>query len=572
MIKYFRDAIYTRSTVGELLLIQLKSLQIEAGIPNLLLEEPHIVIPYLSPTWITSMRQYQFNHNITITVTDVLQLTTQSSQDEIIMSAERLRFYSTSQQKDINLVRLYLQATTLADVTDNHDGLKISTTALSGIRSSLFATKGGWPRQELPSHPQQRLWRRYLASQFLRYEYFWKRAPRAKLRDGIKLPPEDACTLLRETTGKDDLVTDSRFYQSLPRSKKKLLSYVKQCATPEAIWESCHGKKQLSIASDGGLNGCVGTFGWNLSTHKNEVLFEGAGPIDGPFDVASSTRSELGGYVAPLLVLHILTQIWGMQHRCKLAWVCDSKAALSNVRKSTSRDNEQRYQPNNADFLVQIRDYHKRLRQPIKPIWIKGHQQGGKTTTKGGTRNIDRNNRADELATWYREQLALPQSTEVTDHIPESRITIAINGKRLVSRIEECIRYHVNGYHLRGYLQDIYKWSNSTWDLLDLATLGRFCRRMPAPNQTFHTKFVYNQLRVGTRRLQVESAKDPKLSICPCCRVHEENSDHLFQCLANPGRDQSFKDFSKTMSPPDPSPDVRDDQVRRPTLDAYSIH
>ena len=64
------------------------------------------------------------------------------------------------------------------------------------------------------------------------------------------------------------------------------------------------------------------SFGWTLSTPCNT------------FDVA---RSEIGGYVAPLLLLTPPAQLWGIQHRCKLEWVCNtSKAALSTVRKSTS--------------------------------------------------------------------------------------------------------------------------------------------------------------------------------------------------------------------------------------------
>jgi hypothetical protein len=37
---------------------------------------------------------------------------------------------------------------------------------------------------------------------------------------------------------------------------------------------------------------------------------EGSGPIDGPMEVGSSTRSELGGFTAPLLLATALARFW----------------------------------------------------------------------------------------------------------------------------------------------------------------------------------------------------------------------------------------------------------------------
>ena len=99
-------------------------------------------------------------------------------------------------------------------------------------------------------------------------------------------------------------------YQTLSQPQRRLLSHVKQCVPADTVWKACRKKLYLTIASDGGLKDRQGTFGWTLSTPSNEVLYEGAGPIDGPSDVASSTRSEIGGYAAPLLLLTILAQLW----------------------------------------------------------------------------------------------------------------------------------------------------------------------------------------------------------------------------------------------------------------------
>ena len=67
----------------------------------------------------------------------------------------------------------------------------------------------------------------------------------------------------------------------------------------------------LTISFDGGLKGYQGTFGWQLSSSTNEVLYKGAGPVDGPLESASSTRCELGGLVAPLLLLALVCNKFG---------------------------------------------------------------------------------------------------------------------------------------------------------------------------------------------------------------------------------------------------------------------
>ena len=128
MIKYFRNSIYSDNQVGRLLLLQLQASQLESGLPFLLLEEPNVLIPYLTPTWILSMRQFLSNHNLTITLTDILPQKLRTPTDQFIMSLDKLKTFESLERNstDINLVRIYLQVTTLADLTDPSDRTRIS--------------------------------------------------------------------------------------------------------------------------------------------------------------------------------------------------------------------------------------------------------------------------------------------------------------------------------------------------------------------------------------------------------------------------------------------------------------
>ncbi|KAI2502292.1 hypothetical protein MHU86_12181 [Fragilaria crotonensis] len=248
MVKYFRHHIYRRTEVGELLVIQLKTLQLEAGILSHLLEHPTIVLDYLTPTWILSLRQFLSNHNMAIHVTDVLQVDLKGKQDTAIMDPDRLSRYSRVQQRDINLVRLYLQCFKLSDLCCSHDHRKISQHLLGGDRPPHFETIPGWPRQERPSAHQRRLWRRYISSNYLRYGDLWKRRPIDNLQE-IKQnirPREEPADLFTNST-------DSIQMETLPPYQRRLLSSVRLCVSEAEVWEASRSKKNLTIASDGGL-------------------------------------------------------------------------------------------------------------------------------------------------------------------------------------------------------------------------------------------------------------------------------------------------------------------------------
>ena len=540
MIKYFRHQVYRKTKVGELLIIQLKVLQIEAGIPQSLLEEPQLSIPYLTPTWILSLRQFLSNHNVTISVTDGLRLEKEGRYDEFIMNQSRLSHYSVSQQRDINLVRLYLQCTTLADLRDPHDERSISRLALGGERPLGFVCKPGWPRQETPSPSQTRLWRRYMSSHFLRYGTLWKRVPNDSLRESRK----ERIDMESRNRGQETEGNLHSQIADLPRFQRRLLNHVTQCEDDEVVLQASRAKGPLTIASDGGFKDTRGTFGWSISTPDNTTLFEGAGPVDGPRDVANSTRCEIAGYAAPLLILTLLTRQWGIRFGCPIRWVCDSKSALVNVARHSSSPSSSRLQPSNADILTQIRTFQDELGTRVQQKWVKGHQSGQSSKSK----DVIRNNRADELATWYRDHLPQGQSTERTDHVPESRVSVSINGIRQVGEIEACLRFHINGYHLRQYLQSRHQWSDEVWDTLDLKVLGQFCRTLTPSNQVAQTKLMYDQRHTGVMRYRaVATVKVRSLLLCPCCLQAEETSDHVVQCKANPGREQALKSFGKSM-------------------------
>jgi hypothetical protein len=452
-VKIFRDSIYSESENGNLLRLNMQYSQLEAGVGELLLGKPEVHLPYLTPTWLLSLRQFLYCHNMTVTVTGAYSIPLQGASDQYIMQQCHLARYTVSQQRDINLVRIYLQVNTLADMTDPHSPKSIRLNYIDAQRPLPWTpSTHSWPRQSPPTKQQQRLWRGYIRSSFLRYVPYWKTVP-------IDLSSTESSTG-SATSPLHPEPTRSLYehISNLPLTQRRLLDEYEQVATDTEVLRAFRSKGRIYVASDGGLHNTLGTHGWIISTGK-KVLFKCAGPVDGPFDLSSSTRCELRGCASSLLMVVVLSRMWGLRHRCSFRWVCDSTSAISRVNRFCRRGSKTTRMPNDADLLSLIKSLLGELRRKFTPVWVKGHQDSLSAYEKlplSARLNID----ADFLTTRYRQRGRL-KSKERIDHEPAQLCSISINGRRLTGQYDASIRFHINGYHLRRYIQGQNSWSDS---------------------------------------------------------------------------------------------------------------
>jgi hypothetical protein len=520
-IKFLRDSVYSDSENGKLLRMNIQYSQIEAGIGQSLLEFPGIHLSYLTPTWILSIRQFLYCHNMTITLTDNPTIPLQGPKDQYIMQPQHLERYSADQQRDLNLVRLYLQVHTLADMSNLSRRQTIDLCYVDARRPHNFVDDTSWPRQAIPTKSQARLWKRFIRSSYLRYVPYWISDPRSSL------PP----TAPAESGPLDTADNLPDHISRLPHQHQRLLDGFQQIATDLQVWKAFRSRRRIHFATDGGLYAQKGTHGWVIST-GTKILFQCAGPVDGPLDTASSTRSELGGYASALLLIRSLYRFWGLRHRSKFHWYCDSKAAIARVKRFTYHKDRAPNMPDDADLMSIIRACQLDLRTRIRIHWVKGHQD---TTAKQSTLSLASrlNILADALATNYRKSGRL-KSTKAVAHESEQGISIAVNGIRLTSQYDACIRFNINGYHLRNYMQEKKGWPNKVWESVDFYTFGKHFRRLQPHQQSTWMKFVHNQLPIGERRYVQATVKADSLRSCPCCKNKHETMSHFLQCSSNP--------------------------------------
>ena len=590
LLKALRDSVFASNDHGQMMITSIKTSQLESGISNDLLLHPSIAISYLTPTWITTIRQYLYNHGMSVDLTDTLDMTPSCKFDQLLMDPARLQQYTPDEQLDINLVRINLQAVYISDLATG-DGLALRRNSINGQTDSARTSTYIWPRQPVTTKKQRNRWTRYMKEQFLLsdgkrlktpigewihttrnvwrfttdsnylYDHQTQRTATLKSQhrrhsfynqwttnnykpfNSEQTPTtldSPAPFLLRAlhrqriptptpATRDIDHTTLRNYLNSLPATQRRLLNTYHQTADDLTVWKALRSRQTLTIASDGGLKTDKGTYGWKIVTNTDEVLFSGAGPVDGDYRSASSTRSELYGIAAPVLLLASLKRFWGTPHRAHYSWVCDSQSALKQVRQLQFHKTRKRRQPNNVDILSIISANLSDIGRKLEGKWVKAHQDDDNPydeLTRDARLNVD----ADKLATWYRDHATLPQTRQTTSHAPGTNISISIGIIRLTGNFDSSIRHHINGYQARQYIKRTRDWNDEVFDSVDWHNFGQQFKSLPITAQVQRTKLIHRWQPVGTQRLRDAIIKDPALALCPTCRTEIETPDHLFLC------------------------------------------
>jgi hypothetical protein len=257
------------------------------------------------------------------------------------------------------------------------------------------------------------------------------------------------------------------------------------------------------------------------------------------------------GYASALLFIDHLSKFWGIRHKCNFTWICDSKVAISRVQRFARTRHPSRQMPPDVDLISIIRIHLASIKCKVKRQWINGHQDSYSTRILSvpAILNIE----ADSLASGY-QTIGSLRSCPGCEHSHPQQCSISINRQCLTGQFDECIRYHVNGYHLRQYLQAKKRWSDDVWDTIDLQLFGKHYCRLSPRQQITQTTFVHDQLPLGDRRFQQAPTKDPLLSLCPCFKVTVKNSNHLLRCTSCPQQVSHVKALKAAISTSDTHP------------------
>jgi hypothetical protein len=167
-IKLLISHLRARSYLSNTIIVLLEAYQVSSGMLQSPLTQTNSH-PYIESRWVQSIRQFLNDIQGQIHTSQILQLHPLREQDQPIMNEKSNHQFTTSELQAINACRLFLQVTSIAEISDNN-GTTILSCALHGsidsstcpILWTYSTSKLKWPVQSYPSTKAWKLWKKYL--------------------------------------------------------------------------------------------------------------------------------------------------------------------------------------------------------------------------------------------------------------------------------------------------------------------------------------------------------------------------------------------------------------------------
>jgi hypothetical protein len=152
-------------------------------------------------------------------------------------------------------------------------------------------------------------------------------------------------------------------------------------------------------------------------------------------------------------------------------------------------------------WTTAIRELHQSLSggRKLKCHWVKGHQDAHTTyeeLSPTAKLNVD----VDTMASNHYWSGIGKKPTKDVPHLGEMRVTVSINGIRFPSKIDEQLRYHINGSYLKTYMQKHHRWNEKVWNLIDFDSFGQYFAHLPGRKQVQYMKFVHDIQPLGLHK------------------------------------------------------------------------
>ena len=150
--------VYHSTETGNLILVALHNLQLEAGTKSFILADPLPILSYITPCWLSRLRDFMRQHQIQLEIATAWNTNISRENDGFLMDIFRLSGqFSHMDLINLNAVRLHLQVSSVSDIT-TADGTFITKQFFWAKCMKSRRSKFQWPRQPSITNPQRHLW------------------------------------------------------------------------------------------------------------------------------------------------------------------------------------------------------------------------------------------------------------------------------------------------------------------------------------------------------------------------------------------------------------------------------
>lgn len=559
---YHGDA---RNITGQLIRAVIQAHKVEIGTGKSLFDNDWETIRhYITPTWISHNFQFMVDNKIHIDEpTPNLQM--QCEGDQFIMDMLGAHRRTPKEWKQINMCRIYLRATTLADIVSG-DGRRILKERLTG--ASRVSSPYKWPRQAKPPAAAWSTWRRaihqacsdtngtlqfplggwfndtehefyfdsYNNHIYQRQDRVFKRYVKIGRSRSSAFIPEDATLNILVNTR--SLVPAQctvyanhirlQGFRGWARQRHTQTSHDVQWSHFDKDSERCVASAIASntaiAVTDGSFKNGWGTAAWILhDTSTGEELI-GHGVTPGPVNCQSAYRAEVYGILQTLRSIDHICKKFNI-HTGSITIACDCTSALENAFATWKLPH-----PNRAhyDLLSTIRQVISHLGITVKYKYVEGHQlEKGLDMDVWGELNF----RADMLA---KDRLRI--AAERNDYVPGcpgARWNVTCKNLHLHGNMDKEIRFIIEGDKLKQFWAE--KERCEQIQLRHIAWDARF--RASASSSFYQQKFVV-KMCTGTLPCGVtmKRYKFWDSAHCKRCERYVETPVHVFRCEATQAR------------------------------------
>ena len=576
-LKTLIGSIRLQDKLGQMILIKLDWLHLFAGVSTPLLTR-RTIIPYLPRGWLVGIHHLLVDTDIQVEIGDRWLPTPQRKDDRVLMD---IAHHSAPDWawEGINRCRLFLQATTVADIT-TEEGTYIPKKIrqvkghlrrsnllfpvqlrpkkddieqwqylidLISANGQVFQPLGHWIR-----HPDQQfpfLMNADRTIVYKRTDKHWQLFGRqtrgsrryVKMTMVVNTIPLDSLpvTVIESTRylivmGKGQENDRMEISSSVSISQRqRMVEYVmgifeinlSLIDELKAVWHE--EDTTIVCATDGGLKDQVGTSSYAFFFPDNPcaILFGKAGEYQ-PHTHASSTRQELLGQLGAEYWLGKLASEWGVPRRhIQIMLVTDSQASIEIMENTQQSIGLKSVLSSDMDIALELKA------QRVENYWV------NRTVQKVESHIEEEdapdgflwgcNYFVDELATKAWNDYTVENLRHRDSHILQgTRAACKINGRVENNMLYDVLKAKILGGKLKRYLMDRYSWNDTVFHQIDWSTHHSEYKKYPSGRRITLTKYLHGWLATTKRRFREGRSINMACKLCGL----EENRLHVFRC------------------------------------------
>ena len=571
---------------GKLLHIALSWAQAYIGTSRFIWLAPHQTIPNHPASWIESIRIFlkKINGSIQLEENNNIVPKKLRERDVFIMDIAMQQSYSTGTIERINACRRYLQAITLADITDATGARLLPGVTQGTIESPKATMTAERFNQQKPQPSAWKTWRKFLKTitttkgrlkiplqrWIVKHEDCRKR-PRFIHDPGkdilYKHHQEDQyCPLQYDQAGRyytalearptttqaegypvhaldlgnkfrpiynykqhkqpknKNTITFEDYITELPQWERTLLSTMELHKDPATIMTLLNAGEPY-VGTDGSVINQAGSYGYVGKSHDHVSLFRGRGPAAGTN--MTSFRAEAYGALAVYRFLLRLSEYTEIPLRTNIKHYIDNRSVVKRIRAAQT----QKYNaPNRTlapdwDVVHMATQSIQEMPVQITILWIKSHQDRN-TLRNTLSRPAQVNCEADDQAGQYQQEAG--SHIPLTPILPTTIAQLQIQEESVNSNYKSRIREAATIPQLQKYYQTKFRWKAETHKLVDWNTYRQIIR----PYRKQQTTLVKHLHHIAPTGHIAHRNNNHHASRCPSCPQDPETNNHVLQCRA----------------------------------------